>query len=90
MDVDILQCGVVENLRSAISAVLAELLTFHTKSLLLLLLPVGPLLNWSSLLFARLGSSLLLSLPVQRLQTRQRRTVISNSTPNDDSAHSLG
>jgi hypothetical protein len=55
MDVDILQCGVVENLCSTVSAVLAKLLTFHTKSPLLLLLLVARLLNWSSLLFAMLG-----------------------------------
>ena len=54
MDIDILQCGVVENLCSGVSPVLAKLLTFHTKSLLLLLLLVGHLLNWSSLPSAKL------------------------------------
>jgi hypothetical protein len=89
MDIDVLQCGVVENLCSVVSTVLAELLTFHTKSHLLPLLLVVHLLSWSFLLSAKLGSSLPPSLPMRKQQTGQRRTVISNSTPNDDSAHGL-
>jgi hypothetical protein len=89
MDIDILQCGVVENLRSAVSAVLAELLTSHTKSLLLLLLLVGHPLNWWFSPSAKLGSSLPLFLPAQILQTGPRRTIISDSTSRKDNAHSL-
>jgi hypothetical protein len=56
MDIDILQCCIVEDLSSGVSFILADLLTSHTKSLLLLLLLVERLLNWSFLPAAMLGS----------------------------------
>jgi hypothetical protein len=55
MDIDILQCCIVEDLSSGVSFILADLLTSHTKSLLLLLLLVERLLNWSFLPSAKLG-----------------------------------
>jgi hypothetical protein len=54
MDIDIFERGVMENLCPVVSAVLAELLTSHTKLPLLPLLPVGHLLNWWFLLSAKL------------------------------------
>jgi hypothetical protein len=89
MDIDIFERGVVENLCSVVSAVLAELLTSHTKSPLLPLLLVGHPLNWWFSPSAKLGSSPPLFLPAQILQTGPRRTIISDSTSRKDNAHSL-
>jgi hypothetical protein len=91
MDIDILQCSVVEDLRSDISTVGTLLLTFHTRSLLLPLLLVVRLLSWSFLLSAKLDLLLPLSPLMQRLQTRPIRTRVSSATfaPEDSTAYGL-